>query len=285
MARPEKQGLDYFPMDTNIFSEDARLRVLVGKFGIAGFGVYSYLLCKCYGDRGYYIEAQDEFYELAACDLGLAEDLVRRIVDFLAQKGLLNAALLRRGILTSHGIQLRYQEAIRKRMSRRKRPMEVVGEYWLLSEDETEDYIRAEGLWHEKPHKEEKRKEEKSKEEERTAKPAEPSPTPTAVYGSFANVELSDQELKTLQERFPDWQQRIERLSAYMASSGKRYGNHFATLVAWAQEDQKKPAGKPFKGLQPPPGDFRQPVGHEPGAFELRAMQRLREHNRAREGA
>ena len=292
MARPEKQGLDYFPLDADIFSADARLRVLMNKFGSEGFSVYMYILCKCYGDRGYYIEARNEFYELAACDLGLAEARIRAVVEFLAQKGLLDAALLRRGYLSSHGIQMRFQEAIHQRMSRRKRSLHVDGSIWLLRPEETRDYIDpgTADLSADKPHKEKERKEKESKEEERKTNEPAPqaaAPSPTA-YGSFANVCLSAQELRTLQERFPDWEQRIERLSAYMASSGKVYGNHFATLVSWAQEDAKKPptaSARPFKGLQPPPGDFRQPVAANPGAFELEAIRRLQERSRAREGA
>ena len=103
------------------------------------------------------------------------------------------------------------------------------------------------------------------------------------AHGSFDNVRLTAQELEELQRRFPDWEQRIERLSAYMASTGKQYQSHFATLVAWSEEDARRPPPqqRPFKGLQPPPGDFRQPVAARPGAFEQAAIRRLQERGRA----
>ena len=44
------------------------------------------------------------------------------------------------------------------------------------------------------------------------------------LYGTFHNVVLKDLELKELKRRFPyDWQDWIEKLSAYMKSTGKYY--------------------------------------------------------------
>ena len=63
-------------------------------------------------------------------------------------------------------------------------------------------------------------------------------------YGRYRNVQLSDVELNQLKEEFPrDWQSRIERLSEYMASSGKSYRNHLATIRSWARRDaaEQKP--------------------------------------------
>ena len=60
-------------------------------------------------------------------------------------------------------------------------------------------------------------------------------------YGMYENVLLSDEELQKLQAEFPaDYQSRIERLSEYMASSGRRYKNHLATIRSWARRDSKQ---------------------------------------------
>lgn len=56
-------------------------------------------------------------------------------------------------------------------------------------------------------------------------------------HGEYNNVLLSDQELKKLQEEYQDWAARIERLSAYIASTGKRYKSHYATIRNWASRD------------------------------------------------
>lgn len=62
-------------------------------------------------------------------------------------------------------------------------------------------------------------------------------------YGQYSNVLLSDEELDKLKIEFPtDWEQRIERLSEYIASKGTKYKNHLATIRAWARKDGEKPA-------------------------------------------
>ena len=61
-------------------------------------------------------------------------------------------------------------------------------------------------------------------------------------YGEYKNVLLSDDDVEKLKKEFPDWADRIERLSAYMASTGKTYKNHLATIRNWARRDRTKPA-------------------------------------------
>lgn len=63
-------------------------------------------------------------------------------------------------------------------------------------------------------------------------------------YGAYRNVLLSDEDLLKLREEFPDWEARIERLSEYIASTGKSYKNHLATIRAWAKRDAQSPQQK-----------------------------------------
>ena len=64
---------------------------------------------------------------------------------------------------------------------------------------------------------------------------------PSHIYGRYQNVFLTDEELADLQASFPAvWGQYIEKLSEYMASTGKRYQSHVATIRRWAGEDAKK---------------------------------------------
>ena len=44
-----------------------------------------------------------------------------------------------------------------------------------------------------------------------------------------------------MKNEFPsDWEKRIERLSEYMESSGRKYSNHLATIRMWAREETPK---------------------------------------------
>ena len=68
------------------------------------------------------------------------------------------------------------------------------------------------------------------------AEPPHPRP-----FGKYENVFLSDEQVAELKNEFPsDWEQRIERLSEYMESSGRKYSNHLATIRMWAKEDSPK---------------------------------------------
>lgn len=53
MARPAKEGLDYFPLDVGIF-EDEKIEAIAGEFGIKGELAVIKLLCAIY-KKGYFI--------------------------------------------------------------------------------------------------------------------------------------------------------------------------------------------------------------------------------------
>ena len=69
-----------------------------------------------------------------------------------------------------------------------------------------------------------------------------------AAYGRYNNVFLSDKELAELKAELPGkWEYYIDRLSCHIASSGRKYKSHAATIFKWAQEDAAKKA--PKKGI------------------------------------
>lgn len=112
----------------------------------------------------------------------------------------------------------------------------------------------------------------KDKEEERenaaADAPASPPPAPTKKkpvkhkHGEYGNVLLTDEELDKLKETFPDWKERIDRLSGYIASTGKAYKSHYATIRNWAKKDQEK--GGPSRGSNQ---NARPAVGERIGTY------------------
>lgn len=56
-------------------------------------------------------------------------------------------------------------------------------------------------------------------------------------YGEYNNVLLTDDELDKLKDKFPDWEDRIERLSGYVESKGAKYKSHYATILNWARRE------------------------------------------------
>lgn len=77
--------------------------------------------------------------------------------------------------------------------------------------------------------------------------PEPPAPDKKPVkhkYGEYQNVLLTDDELQKLKTEYSDYKQRIENLSSYVASTGKRYKSHYATIRNWARKDAEKPGRK-----------------------------------------
>lgn len=67
------------------------------------------------------------------------------------------------------------------------------------------------------------------------------------AYGSYQNVFLTVEELSALQSEVPHYQEYIEKLSRYMASSGKQYANHAATIRSWALQDHPAPVRRTYE--------------------------------------
>ena len=78
-------------------------------------------------------------------------------------------------------------------------------------------------------------------EREKDAHPPVKEENGAHFYGRYNNVILTDKELQMLKGDFPaDYQSMIEHLSEYMASYGKTYKNHLATMELWKKADMKK---------------------------------------------
>jgi hypothetical protein len=73
---------------------------------------------------------------------------------------------------------------------------------------------------------------------------------PKHKYGEYNNVLLSDSELEKLRAEYSDLDERIERLSSYMASTGKKYKSHYATIRNWARKDAEKKEAKKSSGAE-----------------------------------
>ena len=63
--------------------------------------------------------------------------------------------------------------------------------------------------------------------------------SPSMAFGHFHNVFLTEKQADTLRQTVPDFEDYVERLSRYMASTGKKYADHAATILDWAARDQR----------------------------------------------
>ncbi len=115
MARPLKEGIDYFPLEVEF---NDRFKLIEAEFGNAGFAVVVKLWQKIYRQRGYYCEWNREVALLFAHKNGINRsdekgvNVVSEIVDACLRRGIFNNELYEKfHILTSKGIQKRYAEA------------------------------------------------------------------------------------------------------------------------------------------------------------------------------
>lgn len=134
MARPLQTGLTYFPLDVSI-DQDDKIALIESDFGLEGFAVTIKLLMKIYAE-GYMYHWGEKELKLFSRKIGVEVSLVSAVAAAGLRWGLFSQSLFDDyGILTSHGIQKRYFEAV----SRRKN-VSAVKEYFLLSEEEAEKY-------------------------------------------------------------------------------------------------------------------------------------------------
>ncbi len=76
MARPIKKGLDYFPVDTDIF-ENIQVRKLKNRYKSFGFLAYFTLLCDIYKKEGYFLQLSDDYVYDLADRLGDTEEKIQ----------------------------------------------------------------------------------------------------------------------------------------------------------------------------------------------------------------
>ena len=134
MSRPKKTGLDYFPFDVDYW-DDFKIMDLLNEYGPLGTAIYEIILSKVYRN-GYYLEVPlDKLATQIVRIIGnrwiKEKNLVLQVIQYCADIGLFNNALLMQSVITSVGIQRRYSEVtVRNKVDKSK--------YWLLDKEENQ---------------------------------------------------------------------------------------------------------------------------------------------------
>lgn len=140
VSRPRKQGLEYFSLDVDFFS-DKKIKILKARYGRDGITIYLYLLCEIYKGNGYYLKWDDDYKFILAGELNLTDGLIEQVLKFLVERSLFDDTLFYSDtILTSPTIQKRFQRAVKERA--KKNPLKIE-RFWILTEEETEPYIKV----------------------------------------------------------------------------------------------------------------------------------------------
>ena len=126
MARPQKEGIDYFPIDCQ-FSDEVKL--IQAEFGLIGLGILIRLWQKIYGGKGFYTKWDDDVALVFASECGVGVSVVKEVVSACLRRGIFNRQKHDQyKVLTSEGIQERYAEATDRRTSQK-----IDGRYLLIA--------------------------------------------------------------------------------------------------------------------------------------------------------
>ena len=137
MPRPRKVGLDYFPEDVDR-RNDFKIMDLLNEYGPLGYTIYDFCLQYIYAN-GYYLDVPlSQVVLLLTKDIGAKwiknKDLVEQVIYYCANIGLFDNDLLQQNIITSVGIQRRYDEVtVRNKADKTK--------YWLLCKKQQIDEV------------------------------------------------------------------------------------------------------------------------------------------------
>lgn len=130
MARPIKEGLDYFPLNVVL---NSKFEIIEARFGIKGFVIVK-LFQHVYGTKGYYCEWDEDMLFVFAKRIGVGANSVSEILNTAIKKGIFDEKMYKKySILTSKGIQQRYVEAKRGGYER------ICSKYLLISIPKTEE--------------------------------------------------------------------------------------------------------------------------------------------------
>ena len=130
MARPVKEGLDYYPLNAD-FMSDIKVRRLIRSFGSKSIGVVIALLGMIYGDKGYYILLNDDVAFIISEQTLEDEDLVNQIINKLIEIEFFDKNLYEKHrVLTSKGIQKRFISA-----TERRKDVNLITKYNLVNVD------------------------------------------------------------------------------------------------------------------------------------------------------
>lgn len=132
MARPEKDGVNYWNEDCDFYS-DKKIRLLRSEFGGNGMYMLNYIFCEIY-KNGYYEKFDKDWCSFvsdgAVC--GGSPNFVEELVKGCVRRSVFDKRVFDAfGIITSKGIQKRYIRMVCERKSIR-----IIEEYFLLDLDD-----------------------------------------------------------------------------------------------------------------------------------------------------
>jgi hypothetical protein len=252
MARPVKEGLDYFPHDTDAVN-DEKIEALRALYGNNGYAFYFILLERIYRTNDAELDVSDaETIQILSRKVAVTtEEFMQMLETALKWKCFCRESYEKYGVLTSKGIKKRTSVVVEKRVTMREKYYKQKTE---VSDAETREETEQ------KPDKEKKRKEKKRKEKDKR------------IYAPA--VSMTEEEHQKLVDKHgaKDTARMIDILSNYKAAKGKQYKSDYHAILNWVVERlaEEKTKKQPFvKPSEPIRGNIEYKPEHIPTEEEL----------------
>lgn len=192
MARPLKQGIDYFPLSVD-FLRDIKVRKIKRACGPYTVEILLCLLGNIYRETGYYIGWDEDTMFLVADEVGAKEGLVEETVNKAVQVGFFNQEKFNEyRILTSNGIQKRYLEATKKRKE------VVISDIYLVNDTINEEETLVNGVDNEQSKVKESKVNKSKVNKKETESCINPLSPETSVEKAFFEEPLGEEKLTEL---------------------------------------------------------------------------------------
>lgn len=113
MARPTKQGIEYFPVDVQF---DDKVELYIAECGAEGFGILVTIWQIIYQNEGYFVKNNDDLVLLVRRRIMSQASVISECIRCAVVRGVFDERLEKKyGILTSKGIQKRYLAAAKRK--------------------------------------------------------------------------------------------------------------------------------------------------------------------------
>lgn len=172
MGRQLKQGLDYLTLDVDFF-ESVKVRKIKKDCGNQSIPILIALLCNIFREEGYYVKYDNDLAFLIAEQFGVSEGAVEDTVRKAVSVEFFDSHMFQKyGILTSHGIQQRYFDAVARL---KRKSVKVTGDFLCknISPGINTDFLRdkSNNLWNKSDKVEEEVEEEEEVEDKASSSP------------------------------------------------------------------------------------------------------------------
>ena len=245
MSKSIKQGLDYFPHDTDM-SHDPKVEYIEAIHGLTGYAVISKLLEMIYRN-GYYILWDNRNEVIFTKHNNINIDDLKLIINACISENIFDKDKFDAfKILTSHGIQLRYFEACQRRTK-----IDIIEDFMCLNDHELIVYKEKQNvnmlstscMHHAYIYPQSKVKESKGKESKKKVKKKKEL-SPKKQYLDF--VYLTENEYEKLISRFGEKKaiELIENFNESLGMHGYKYNSHYHAILNWDRREKKNNPGE-----------------------------------------